>query len=215
MTETPRVAFCPQCGNEAPQNVLYTHRYKTVWYGEKGTPNHDGPDCEAILCACATCREPLLYDGISRDEYGVWPSLAFPEKGEMHKSVPESVREVYSEAFRVKRTAPRAFALLIRKALEVVCDDKEVRRGNLSERLKALAASGAVPPTLAEITEVLRTLGNTAAHGPLERITVPMTWAIDEFFRAVVEYVYVAPSKLVALRESLARLDDATRTRTV
>jgi hypothetical protein len=43
-----------------------------------------------------------------------------------------------------------------------------------------------------------------AAHGSLQIIKTPMTWAIDDLFRAIVEYVYVAPSKLEALNKRLA-----------
>lgn len=36
-----------------------------------------------------------------------------------------------------------------------------------------------------------------------------MTWALSDFFRAVVEYIYVAPSKLKTFREKLATFDEA------
>ena len=163
---------------------------------------------EAILCICATCHGPLLYDGIWREEYGEWPALAYPQRGDLDAAIPRAVRDIYGEAFRIKRSAPRAFALLIRRALEAICDDKKIRSGTLADRLRVLGESGAVPPMLAEMTGVLRTLGNVAAHGSLNGITVPMTWAIDEFFRAVVEYVYVGPSKLSAFRKSLEKLSE-------
>lgn len=160
---------------------------------------------EAILCVCTTCNEPLLYNGIERAEYGEWPGLAYPETGELHDAVPDSVRDTYQEAFGIKAKAPRGYAILIRSAIEGICDDKAIPKRNLQQRLEKLAAAGFVPPTLAKMTDVLRTLGNAAAHDVVRKVTIPMTWAIDGFFRAVVEYVYVAPAKLEAFQAALSK----------
>jgi len=161
---------------------------------------------EAILCICSSCNQPLLYDGIERAEYGEWPQLAYPLPGELHEAVPEAVRDTYHEAFTIKAKVPRAYAILIRAAIEAICADKGIHKGNLQKRLKALVAGGFVPPTLAQMTDVLRILGNAAAHDSVQKITIPMTWAIDEFFRAIVEYVYVAPAKLAAFSAALVKV---------
>jgi hypothetical protein len=200
------IAFCPNCGNTAPQRVVHSHRYFTKWYGTDGKPgDHCGPECEAILCVCETCNEALLYDGVSESESGAWPSLKYPLSPELHRSVPSTVRSVYAEASRIKALAPNAFAVMIRRALEAICDDRQVKEGTLAQRLKELVASGHLPPTIAEVTDVLRILGNAGAHASDRPVTVPQTWAIDEFFRVVVEYVYVAPSKLAEFRKTLNR----------
>ena len=183
----------------------YAYTYQTTWYREDGKADSEGPPLEAILCSCMTCHEPLLYLGIWRNEFGEWPALAYPEKGELHKAVPDAIRAIYDEAFVIKPKAPRGYAMLIRSAIEAVCDDKGIPKGNLQQRLKKLADDGIVPPALAKMTDVLRTLGNSAAHDSVSTVTTPMTWAIDEFFRAVVEYVYVAPAKLEAFDAALVK----------
>jgi hypothetical protein len=200
-----RVAFCPHCGNQAPQRELHSYTYKTVWYGEDGKPDREGPQMEAILCSCSTCHEPLLYNGIERAEYGEWPALAHPDAGDLHRAVPDAIRDIYGEAFAIKPKAPRGYAILIRSAIEGICDERGVSKGNLQQRLIKLAEAGFVPPTLAKMTDVLRTLGNAAAHDSVKKVTVPMTWAIDEFFRAIIEYVYVAPAKLEAFQSALTK----------
>lgn len=52
---------------------------------------------------------------------------------------------------------------------------------------------------------MLRFLGNVGAHAVEESVMPWQVYAIDEFFRAVVEYVYVAPSKLKDFKDSLAK----------
>lgn len=200
------VAFCPHCGNTSPQRVVFEHSYRDTWFGSDGkamAPD-EGPDSEAIVCICDTCDAVLLYDGISSTETGEWPSLVYPRDTTLPDPVPMSIRDIYAEARVVKRNAPNAFAIMVRKGLEAICDDRAAPEGTLQARLEQLVKKGDIPPVLAEMTDVLRVVGNTAAHGSLQAITQPMTWAIDEFFRTVVEYVYVAPGKLAEFKKKLA-----------
>jgi len=55
------------------------------------------------------------------------------------------------------------------------------------------------------MTAVLRVLGNVGAHSDSQKITVPMTWGMDDFFRAIIEYVYIAPSRLAEFKKRIER----------
>jgi hypothetical protein len=92
---------------------------------------------------------------------------------------------------------------MLRRALEAVCDDRGVSEGSLQKRLEVLAQRGELPTILSEMTSMLRTLGNAGAHHSSMPITVPMTWGMEEFFRAVIEYVYIAPSKIQEFKKRL------------
>jgi hypothetical protein len=212
-TQRRHVAFCPHCGNTTPQRIAFEHRYRDTWFGSDGKPwaPDEGPESEAIVCICDTCEAVLLYDGVSYVESGCWPELMYPRDTTLPKGVPVAIRDIYAEARVVKQNAPNAFAMMIRKGLEAICDDRGAPQGTLHSRLKYLAQQGEVPPVLAEMTDALRVVGNTAAHGSLQAITQPMTWAIDEFFRTIVEYVYVAPSKLAEFKEKLAATKRGTQ----
>lgn len=206
-TAKRHVGFCPTCGNTAPQRVIHTHTYGIKWYGDSGAGHFGGPDIYAIYCICETCNAPVLYNDVDPAENGAaWPSLAYPSVTEYGREVPLNIRITYEQAVKCKSHSPIAFAVLIRKAVEGICDDRGIeRRGNLQARLKRLAERGNIPPVLAKMTDVLRTLGNAAAHEGPHAVTVPMTWSIEEFFKAVVEYVYVAPARLAEFEASLAK----------
>lgn len=203
--------FCPHCGNTAPQQVVLRHPYESEWYDPEGKKVIEvAPECEAIVCICETCNEVLLYDGIAEGLAG-WPPLQYPQSAELADSVPTSVREVYSEASRIKRTAPNAFAVMLRRALEAVCDDRGVDKGALAQRLRKLADRGEVPPLLAEVSDVVRFLGNIGAHASGMSVTPPDTWVLDDFLRAIIEYVYVAPGKLKKYKEKLQKLRESRK----
>jgi hypothetical protein len=205
------IGFCPSCGNTAPQKVVATHLYSTTWYSEDDRAHRDGPDMWTAFCLCETCDAPVLYDGIDPRELDQsWSPLVYPRVPEFGSEVPATVRKIYAQASRCKEPSPLAFAILIRKALEAICDDRGIEKGagkkhDLYHRLNALVARGDIPPTLAKMSDVLRTIGNTAAHDAPDEVTAPMTWAIDDFFQAIIEYVYIAPAKLAKFAKRLAR----------
>lgn len=97
--------------------------------------------------------------------------------------------------------------MLLRRGLEAICDDREAKPGSLHARLAELTSRGEIPAALSEMTTILRNLGNAGAHTSKDKVTVPMTWAMSELFRAVVEYVYVAPSRVESLKKSLQKYE--------
>jgi hypothetical protein len=191
-----KVLVCPACGNRTPHKLVFQHEHVGTWYGSDGTIS-DGQDPASIYTVfeCATCHDISLYEHLEPLGFDD-ATLLYPQGDSLHKSVPAQVASNFSEAKRIQTISPNAFAVLVRRALEAVCDDRGVAQETLAKRLAALAHKGEIPPVLAEISSVLRTLGNSGAHNTTQGVTVPMTWAMDEFFRALVEYVYVAPFRL-------------------
>ncbi len=208
--EIRAVAFCPHCGNKAPQKLIHTQHYDNTWYSTDTGEISEGPGGPSTyyVATCETCNEVLLYlDALGEFEPRAFnfSDLVWPESG-LHGSVPSAVASCYSEAERIKNLAPNAFAAQIRKALEAICDDRGAKAGPLQYRLKELVTKGEIPAILADMSDALRTLGNVGAHTNEQGIKPIQVRAIDDFFRAIVEYVYVAPNKLAEFRKGLSRL---------
>jgi hypothetical protein len=130
-------------------------------------------------------------------------ALLWPESGVLNNALPKQVADIYTEAANVKRLSPNSFAVQIRRALEAICTDRGARASSLHAMLAELVERGELPPVLAEITKVLRLLGNIGAHASDRQVLPSHVDALDEFFRAVVEYVYIARSKLQTFRNKL------------
>lgn len=205
-----RVSFCPHCGNETPHRLLFSHEGRLLGYDEAGERSAEDVPVMYYVASCGTCSELLLYtavfgDNISTFENGEETTLAYPLTTSLPEHVPIAVREAYEEAARIRSVAPNAYAVMIRRALEAVCDDRGVSQGHLQKRIAILAQRGELPPTLAEITSMLRVLGNAGAHSTGKKLTVPMTWGMAEFFEAIIEYIYIGPKKLNDFRKQLER----------
>jgi len=184
------ISFCPHCCNRAPQTIVHEQEYDGISWGiDDG--EEDRYDGQYFVSRCETCKQILLYHSIFDAE----PELIFPVIS-LGKFVPESVSDIYDEAIRIKNIAPNAFAVQIRRALEAVCIDRGSTKPNLAKQLKELADKGEIPTTLSEASDILRIVGNIGAHASKKDIHPLQALAIDEFFKAIIEYVYVSPSKI-------------------
>ncbi|MET0395957.1 MAG: DUF4145 domain-containing protein [Longimicrobiaceae bacterium] len=167
---------------------------------------------EYLLYQCPTCQGVSLFGDFS--EYARHASLEekrlYPRGSQLlpkgHKlgqilTVPKKIVEVYEEIWPLRHLAPNAFAGQIRRALEFICRDQNAQGRNLFEQLKDLVSRGTFPGYFSEITDLMRKVGNLGAHGGEQEVDYWDAELLDDFFRYVVEYVYVAPAKIERLRQ--------------
>jgi hypothetical protein len=199
--------FCPHCSNRAPQRLIHTQKYlEKSWAAQTGKEGEE--PWSTFIVVCETCGHVLLYDNMgdqASDENFHHAILEYPNSGYLHGSVPELISKTYEEAYRIRTIAPNAFAVQIRRALEAICVDRGEKGGNLSKMLKSLAQKGEIPPVLVDASDILRLLGNIGAHGLSESVSPLQAYALDEFFIVIIEYLYVAPSKIQAFKSSMAQ----------
>ena len=200
------VSFCPHCSNRAPQRLCIHTTLHGEGMGIRNRRESEPAPWSTFVAVCETCGHVLLYDNpgdqIEEKEFhsGV---LEFPNHG-LHHSVPSSIRAVYDEASRIRALAPNAFAVQIGRALEALCDDRSAEGETLDLQLRDLAKKHEIPIIFAELAHTLRLLRNKGAHSGNEGVHQLEAYQLDEFFRVLVEYVYVAPSKLAAFRKRIA-----------
>lgn len=178
------VGYCPHCGNDSPQRSVGAH--------SSGTDDPKGPTNYAFV-VCETCDRVLLYQAgyITRTiAQSITPifsvkdyKLVWPNAEKLHSSVPNSVCACYVEAAGIKNRSPNGFANQIRRTLEMLCKDRGATTRILAENLKELSARGEIPSVLAEMTDVLRMLGNIGSHAAEESVEPEFVDAIDDFFR--------------------------------
>jgi hypothetical protein len=199
-----RTSFCPHCRSNSRQRLEWQTSY------DAGDDSHDinGTYYAAV---CLTCEQVCLYHLYDVQESGefypfVEAELRYPDDGSLHNAVPEAIRNCYLEANRIRELAPNGFAVLIRRALEFLCDDQKAQGKTLSQKVAWLAKEGRMPGALGDMTAVMRLLGNIGAHASEEKILPSDALAIDGFFKSLTEYVYVAPHKLKQFEERVKEM---------
>ncbi len=205
MDDVKKIAFCPHCSNKSTQDLLICQHTTDI-----GWTIPDGKEymftVMYYVVKCETCEHILVYqalDDIPEDNNFSLTSLVFPDIGILDNSVPKTIVNIYQEASRIKNIASNAFAVQIRRALEALCEDRGAKRDSLQNMLNELANKGEIPKTLTEVSDLIRLLGNIGAHVADESVMPWQVYTMDEFFRAIIEYVYVAPSKIKYFRSGL------------
>lgn len=190
--------YCPHCGNTSVQRRLAVEPYTEVlYYRDNDEPREHEAHCS--VAKCRTCSRILVYevpDDFWDQAETPWGRLVHPKPTINLELVPEPIRNTYREATRVKKVSPAAFALLARKLLEQICHDKKVHEGNLAASLSRLVADGIIPSSLSEATRLIRLVGNAGAHDHEVQLTEPQVWAVDDFLKVLLEYLYIAPAKI-------------------
>jgi hypothetical protein len=80
-------------------------------------------------------------------------------------NIPPKIRDAMTEALASHSVrAYRASALMVRRTLELLCEEKQATGPNLQVRLQNLSRHAVLSPSLIAAADHLRILGNDAAH---------------------------------------------------
>jgi hypothetical protein len=161
---------------------------------ETGYPWEEGPVHELLVCpACdgIVMRRYYWHDGY--DPEAGQPGVVYPRAAEVPIGLPDVIRQEFEAALRVRSASPNAYGVLLGRLLELVCDDRGAKKGNLGVRLKQLSERGEIPEKLADMAEKLQQLRHVGAHAWVGELTSAEVPILDSLCRAILEYVYSAP----------------------
>jgi Domain of unknown function (DUF4145) len=123
-------------------------------------------------------------------------------------NIPPSIASSMEEAVKCHSSQSyKAAALMVRRVLEELCEDRAATGNNLKERIAALSKAIVIPQELLQAADHLRLLGNDAAHieaktyqsigEPEVRIAIDLT---KELLKGAYQYKGLL-SQLIALQK--------------
>lgn len=119
-------------------------------------------------------------------------------------NIPEQIANAFQEAIIChSNSCFIASAIMIRKTLEEICDERNAEGKNLFSRLKDLSAKILIPKELIDAMDELRLLGNDAAHIEAQTFNQVGKNEIEisiEFTKEILKAVYQYESLLSKLR---------------
>jgi len=203
-----QVVLCHHCNNVAPQKLVFKHDCFDFGFYENGEKTDFPYDVRYYVTVCETCGDLSIYGAsveIFDEKDFKQATLIYPyQKIDLNK-LPVIVRKCYIEAVRVKNNAPNAFAMLIRKALEAICDDKGILEGSLYDKINELSKKNLIPKNLSDMGDIIRLIGNIGAHNTTLDVKPGFVNTIDDFFISIIEYIYIQPDKITAIQEKLKK----------
>jgi hypothetical protein len=188
--------YCPHCRRHtslepAPAECeINGRRYRAlaVW-----RPN----DYEAWrIGVCNACGRPVLVGG---EGHIVYPS-ALPSPTD--ENIPEAIRSDLDEAKKCDSiSAWRGCAVMARRAIQSAAIDKGAIGSKLVDQIADLASKGVITKDLKEWADVVRWVGNDAAHPGGQAITQQDAEDILKLAEQFLHVIYVAPAIAKARRK--------------
>ena len=197
---------CGHCGKQTTFRLHDPYRFDTAYpYGTDEVSEYK----TFSTYICSTCSQPTLvltigaYNEVDGGWLHVTTETLYPIPSTQLNNLPELVDRRYNAALKVRYVEPNAFAVMVGRTLEAVCNHEKAVGRTLAEKLENLANSGRIPQTLAEMARQLRVLRNLGGHDAEDEVTEADVPIILDFLEAILEYLYVAPAKIAAVQARL------------
>lgn len=204
--------FCDHCGNVTFQTVISNE----VTY-------EGGKAATYIFTKCSICHgvELRAYPGdwnapLKPGQKSLFHDIPllqlWPPNTSLPSEVPERIRKLYEEARQVRNQSPSSFVVLLRRAYEALARDRKAEGRTLSEQIQSLIDQDKLPHVFAEMIDISRRIGNLGAHNAEKDVTPDDAEVSDQFLKAIVEYLYVAPALLDRVKGTTPSTADAKAT---
>jgi hypothetical protein len=198
---------CQHCRNTVTMPIVANHSQVRSRSASDGTMEWSEGNVYEIL-KCPACDGVTFQRGYFHDQFPEeWqPVVLYPTEAKKVDGLPTEIERAYAAALAVKGIEAHAFAVLVRRLLEMICRDKGAQGRSLFEQLKALAQTGVIPEQLIDIANGLRNFGNIGAHAGGVQLSENEVPVIDALCRAILEYVYGAPHLVALAQQTLDRV---------
>ncbi|VVB93632.1 Uncharacterised protein [uncultured archaeon] len=189
MTNFPISIFCPFCQRHTSLTVASGRCLRSdndsalaIWdVGDKrGTIWWIG--------ICNYCKKPVLVC----DNGDIYPN---PLPSPTDERIPEPIKQDLNEAkICLSVKAYRGCAVMARRAMQTSCIDKGATKDKLVDQLQELASNGTITKDLKEWANVVRWVGNDAAHPNKENVSKEDAEDILNLSEQFLHVIYVAPA---------------------
>ncbi len=215
-----RILDCSHCGNRTPHTHQFQYSHSMFW-DELDSDDKIYNPFTWLAYSCGTCGGLNLFGaffGIDIEVDDLPRAKLHPKGADIlppphtlspNQPVPAKVLRLYEEVWPLRHRAPAAFIGQVRRLLEFVCADQEASGKDLFAQLQDLSAKGVFPGYFSQISDLLRKVGNMGAHAAQEELSVWDAELIDDFFRSIVDYVYIAPARIRRMERRLKMHESA------
>src|SRR5260370_25661123 len=196
------VMVCGHCGNRTVFEMKGEYFMVGDWEGYQ-------INIKNSLLRCKTCSMPTLEQSTYNPTMDIMEDkpeieILYPAFNAI-KNLPETIEKRYTEALKVKNISPSLFAVMAGRTLEAVCKHEDAKGNTLSDKINNHARSERkrIPQILADMAHQLRQIRNLGMHDKEYEVTIGDVPIILDFVDAILEYLYVAPSKINRVKKRL------------
>lgn len=198
-----KLISCGHCSNISKMEIIGNVEDDDEYYEENQGPVIDSGTIYSVL-ECPACKKKNIvrydwHDLMEPDEE-IEYEILFPKDDKIPSGLPIKILNALKAAEKVKTIDVNAYAILLRRLLELVCLDRDASGDTLAQMLNDLAKKGEIPVKLVKVAKGLKDLGNVGAHASIGELSENETPIIKALTSAILEYIYSAP-KLAEIAE--------------
>lgn len=206
--------ICPHCGIGTSPNFA-NRDLGTQGEGSFVTAAGNCTECHDLIVVARWITGDPPFTSVS-DDFVIYPL------GPHTRPVPPEVTGEYAQDFReacaVVELSPKASAALSRRLLQHILREKAgITKRDLNAEIDAAIAEGDLPSDLAEDLDMIRTVGNFAAHpmksthtGDVVEVEPGEAAALLDLVEALLDQYFVRPARRAARRDAHnAKLSEA------
>jgi len=205
-----KILQCLYCGNQTLMDLAgqYKHsldEFEYVYYGYFIYKMFLCPICGKITF------HRTYWDCTQKDHDGndyLDEEILYPINSLESDWLPETIKKAFESALKVKNIDNEVCFLALRRTLELVLVDKGAMKWGLQDKIEELAKKNILPDTLKEASLIAKLFGDTAAHKQSTNASVHDINTIVDFIEYILEYFYIIPSRLDAIKQKLMKESD-------
>lgn len=118
-------------------------------------------------------------------------------------NVPKKVNNAFLSAIKAQHIDDVICLIALRRTLEIICKDKNAKGRTLKDKILDLTNNGTFPVIINEASDILRILGNEAAHGDDFEYDWSIVKEMVNFTQIIIEYVYVIPYRIEQIKDTI------------
>jgi hypothetical protein len=191
-----KLISCSHCGNVSKMEIIGNVNDDHTEVDEVFGPTYEYGTHYSVL-KCPACEKVNIVsydwnDSMESDDEISYDFL-FPQNPNYPIGLPEKILTAFKAVEKVKSIDVNAYAILMRRLLELVCLDRNATNGTLAVMLKELANKNEIPNKLVKVASGLKDFGNIGAHAGSGELTEKEIPIVNALCNAILEYVYSAP----------------------
>jgi Domain of unknown function (DUF4145) len=201
---------CGHCNNRTAMEIVAVRAsLEDLVEGTGSSPIMEGYIFQLLVCpACNGVNLGNYYhaDFLGDENDTEVTTILYPQPEKAPKALPQPVLSAYLAACKVRGIDVNAYAVLLGRVLEIVCEDRKANGDTLYKKLEDLGNRGEIPHPLVEMAHSLRQLRNVGAHASLGELTAKEIPFLNDLCRAILEYVYSAPDLVEKAKKRLGEI---------
>ena len=204
-----KLIACKHCGNLSQMNIIGSAIENNNFVDEEQNHIYHAGTTYSVL-KCPACKKINIvsyeWDEYTQSDDDIHYELLYPLNSSLPLGLPDKILNAYLAAEKVKTIDVNAYAILVRRLLELICLDRLAKGKTLALMLNDLSDKGEIPGKLVKVAEGLKNFGNIGAHAGSGELTENEIPIVNALCSAILEYVYSAPHLATLAEQKLKNI---------